>query len=335
MTDATPTRDGMLVSVVMPARNSGATLERALQSVAAQRTDGPMEALVAVAPSTDDTEAVLRRMDSAFPLIVVPNPAGSTPAGLNAAIRAARGEVIVRCDAHSELPAAYVRDAIAVMEETGADVVGGIQDAVGEAPFERAVAYAMRSRLGSGGAAYRSDGAPGPVDTVYLGVFRRDTLSRVGLFDESMLRNQDYELNYRIRQAGGAVWFSPALRVRYRPRGRPGALWRQYYDYGRWKRCMIRRHPASMRLRQAAAPGLVVALALSAMAGPAAPAAAAVVPAVYLVSVASTALAWTIRHRDWAALGMAAALPIMHMAWGVGFLVGRVRDDGPRIPPLD
>jgi glycosyltransferase involved in cell wall biosynthesis len=324
------------VSIIMPVRNSAATVEAAVASCLAQDYPAVVEVVLAEGRSTDGSRALVERLAASDPRItVVDNPAGSTPAGLNAAIRATSGDVIVRCDAHSRLPTGYVGIAVAVLEATGAGVVGGVQDAVGETVFERAVAYAMAHPLGSGGAAYRGGRDRGPTETVYLGVFRRAALVDTGLYDESLERNQDYELNHRIAEAGHPVFFDPALRVRYRPRGTIRRLWRQYYDYGRWKRLVVRRLPESLRLRQLAAPTLIVAAgASSVLAFTRWRAVAAAVPGVYAATILSASIVETIRRRDGAALFVGVVFPTMHLGWGIGFWRGGIRDEGPRVGAL-
>jgi succinoglycan biosynthesis protein ExoA len=306
------------VAVVVPARSSAGTIEATLRAILAQDLPDPIEVVVAVAPSTDGTAEVVDRVAATDPRVRrVDNPEGTAPAGLNLAVAATRAPVVARVDAHAVIPPGYLRRAVELLAETGADNVGGIQDAVGETPFEQAVAAAMRSPLGSGGAAYRGEGPAGPVDTVYLGVFRRTALERVGGFDPTLLRNQDYELNVRLRATGGTVWFSPELRVRYRPRGTVRALARQYLEYGRWKREVLRRHPGSLRLRQLAAPVLVLGAAAGVLALPWTRGRSAVVPAGYgaLVALGGVRAAPPgLRVRT------AVALATMHLAWGVGFL---------------
>jgi hypothetical protein len=164
------------------------------------------------------------------------------------------------------------------------------------------------------------------VDTVYLGVFRRAALNRVGGFDEAQTRNQDYELNWRLREAGGTVYFHPDLRVAYRPRSSLRALWRQYWQYGAWKRVMLRKHPRSLRWRQAAPPALVLGLLLSpaALATPW-PWISAIVPAAYAAVLTAGAVAEAARRRAGAVVALPAVLATMHLAWGLGFLLGRAR----------
>jgi succinoglycan biosynthesis protein ExoA len=314
------------VSVVMPVRDEAAHLEAAVAAVQAQDYPGPIEICVAVAPSNDGTDrlaaALAARGDG---VVVVDNPRGTTPAGLNAAIGATGGDVIVRVDGHSELAPGYIRRAVETMRRTGAVNVGGIQRAAGVTSFEEAVAAAMTSRFGTGDAAFHYGGVEGPTDTVYLGVFDRQALEAAGGFDETLDRNQDYELNIRLRQAGGMVWFDPAMWVRYRPRRTLGALARQYFDYGRWKREVVRRHPRSLRWRQAAPPALVVGLAGS-LAVAVFRRGALVVPAAYALSVVAAAMVTGRGRRE--AGRLALIFPTMHLSWGAGFLVGSVATRG-------
>ena len=241
----------------MPVRNEAPHLERAIDSIRAQEYPGTVRILVAVAPSDDDTEQIAIGLGD--DVTVVANDAGITPAGLNAAIREGSAPVIVRVDGHSRLSDGYIERAVATLRRTGAGNVGGMQVPEPQTPFEEAVAAATTSWLGTGGATYRLGGAEGPVDTVYLGVFDRAAIEAVGLFDQRLIRNQDYELNIRLRDAGFAVWFDPGLAVGYRPRGTWRALARQYYEYGYWKSVVLRLHPRSTRVRQLVPPLAVIA----------------------------------------------------------------------------
>lgn len=260
-----PERDGWpSVSVVLPVRNEAAHLERAVASVLDQDYPGPLDVCLAVAPSTDGTADVARGLAAADRRVaVVDNPAGVTPAGLNAAIRATTGTVVVRVDGHAHLSPGYIRTAVATMCRSGAVNVGGRQVPEPTTPFEAAVAAATTSWMGTGGATYRVGGEAGAVDTVYLGVFDRAAGDRLGWFDETLVRNQDYEFNIRLRAAGGTVWFDPALWVGYRPRSTWRALASQYHEYGCWKAEVVRRHPGSLRLRQVAPAAATAAVALS------------------------------------------------------------------------
>jgi succinoglycan biosynthesis protein ExoA len=321
------------VSVVMPVRNEARRLRESVGAVLAQAYPGRLDVTVAVAPSDDGTEQVLAELARGGRVHAVENPTGGTAAGLNAAIAAAAGEVVARVDGHAVLPPGYVRRAVELLDETGADNVGGIMAAEGQTPFEQAVAAAMSSRFGTGDARFHYGGPPGPVDTVYLGVFRREALERVGGFDETLVRTQDSELNLRIRQTGGTVWFSPELRVRYRPRSSVGTLVRQYFEYGRWRRVVARRHRGSLQWRQFVPPATVVACA----AGVVVAATGRRWGLVPLVTYGTGVLAASAIAGGGLPVGTAARLPLvfvsMHVAWGVGFLtsprhLGRQVRDG-------
>ena len=309
-------------------------LARAVGSALSQDYGAALEVIVA---DGSDTPAMADSLRRRYPQVrVLSNPERTIPHGLNRALRAAAHPIIVRCDARSVLPPGYVARAVERLAATGAANVGGRQNPVGTTAFERAVALAMTSALGAGDARYRLGGPGGPTDTVYLGVFRRDALEAAGGFDPSLHCNEDYELNWRLREQGETVWFDPALAVDYRPRGGLGALARQYFRYGFWKRVMLERHPASLRYRQLAAPLLVAGLGVSALLavagwssiGSAAPTpapvllgAAALVPGSYLLLVAGGALVLGLRRRALCAGLLPLVLAAIHLSWGVGFFV--------------
>jgi succinoglycan biosynthesis protein ExoA len=323
-----PLGDAPTVAVVMPVRDAAATLEAAVEAARQPEVD---EIVLAVGPSGDDTPAVAEALAARYPEIqVVANLSGRTPDALNAAIDASHGQVVVRVDAHAVLPSGYVARAVATLRETGAANVGGRQVPEADAGFARAAAAAMRSPVGAGGAAYRTGAVPGPVDTVYLGVFRREALDHVGGFASAFTRNQDAELNVRLRRAGYVVWFDPELAVTYRPRGDVASLARQYYEYGRWRRHTARTHPGSLAPRQLAAPTLVCGLAAaavtSALLRDARPLVTAVGGYVGLLGAAGTKAA----PAPSLAPATTLALGTMHLAWGVGFLQGP-----PPLPPRD
>jgi len=288
--------------------------------VLAQEFDGALEVCIAVAPSTDGTRAVADSLAAADGRVsVVDNPAGVTPAGLNAAIRATTAPVVVRVDGHAELGPGYVARALETLSRTGAANVGGVQEPRGRTPFERAAGRAMAARFGAGDARFHYGGEEGAVDTVYLGVFQRTAIEAVGLFDGSLVRNQDYELNWRLREAGGTVWFDPELRVGYRPRATLPALARQFHQYGRWKRVVLGRHPRSLRWRHLVAPTVTVGVLAGLVSGvlwmP-----ALVVPAGYLAAVAVVSV--VVGRRPGMVMRLLFVYPAMHLGWGIGFLMG-------------
>ncbi len=307
------------VSVVMPILNEERHLEEAVAAVLGQDHDGPLEVILALGPSRDRTDEIAARLSAADPRVrTVPNPTGSTPCALNAAIAASGSEIIVRVDGHGVLDRDYVRAAVALLEETGAANVGGLMDAEGVTGFERAVAAAMTSPLGVGSSRFHTGGPAGPADTVYLGVFRREWLTRLGGYDDRFVRAQDWELNHRIRAAGGLVWFSPSLRVSYRPRATLRALARQYRDYGRWRRVVARQHRGTINARYLAPPAVLVAVTAGAVGGffwrplwalPAGYLAGTTVGGLCIKGVGGPERLW-----------LPAILPTMHLSWGWGFL---------------
>ncbi|YAL82546.1 glycosyltransferase family 2 protein [Dermacoccaceae bacterium W4C1] len=312
------------VSVIMPVLNEERHLHESVQAVLAQQLDRPVEVILAVGPSQDDTATVAQQLASSDPrVVVVDNPTGRTPDGLNAALAASQYDVVARVDGHGILSADYLATALRTLEETGAANVGGIMDAVGVTDFEKAVAVAMKSPIGVGGARFKLGGEAGPTDTVYLGVFRRDWLDRVNGYDDRFSRAQDWEMNYRIREQGGLVWFTPDLRVEYRPRGSVKALARQYRDYGRWRRVVGRLHPGSLNLRYLAPPAAVVAVAAGA--GGLWKRPLLIVPAGYLAAVTVGGIAIGKDAGPAVAARVPVVLATMHMSWGWGFLSSRIR----------
>ena len=252
------------VAVVMPVLNEENYLEAAVLAILSQDYEGPIQVVLALGPSTDRTNDVAARICAGDSRVrLVPNPTGRTPEGLNAALAATTQEIVVRVDAHSELSDGYIRLAVETLQRTGADNVGGIMGACGVTKFEKAVAAAMTSPLGVGSASFHTGGTEGPAETVYLGVFRRSALERVGGYDPAFTRAQDWEMNYRIRSTGGTVWFNPDLFVTYRPRPNVFKLAKQYFEYGSWRHEVMRRHPDTRRTKSALryfAPPLAVVL---------------------------------------------------------------------------
>ncbi|MCC5947047.1 MAG: glycosyltransferase family 2 protein [Nitriliruptoraceae bacterium] len=326
MAELPPLPDDATVSVVVPARDSAATLTAAIDAVLRQVLR-PDEIVIAVGPSDDDTWERAGTLAEQHPGLVrvVANPSGRTPDALNAAIGASSGQVVARVDAHAVIPPGYLATAVAMLRETGAANVGGRQVPTAAGGFARAVAAAMRSPAGTGGAAYRSGVTAGPVDTVYLGVFRREALQAVGGFDTAFTRNQDAELNLRLTRAGYTVWLEPSLAVRYQPRASVPALARQFFQYGRWRRRTAQQHSGSLRARQLAAPALVVglsgALAVSLIRRDPRPLVLASTGYLGAVGAAGVHAAETPGEAPATAL----ALVTMHLAWGVGFLLGPPR----------
>lgn len=316
------------VSVILPILNEESYLQDSVRSILSQDYLGKFEIVLAVAPSKDRTREIAELIaGNNSQVIVVDNPSGKTAAGLNAALKKSQGSIIVRVDGHAEIPRTYISVAVQTLEKTGAVNVGGIMAAEGITRFEKAVAKAMRSRLGVGASRFHTGGTPGPVDTVYLGVFQREALIAVGGFDERFTRAQDWELNFRLRSNGGVIYFDPRLQVTYRPRPTLSALAKQYFQYGTWRRVVARRHKGTINLRYLAPPVALVGFSASLLLGLIHP--LLLVPAaIYLVAIAisATTIASSIGQYFYLLL----IIPTMHFSWGAGFITSQ-----KNLVPLD
>ena len=245
------TKENVSVTVIVPCRNEIRRIRDFLDSAIQQDTAGiDLEIVVADGMSGDGTREILEEYEREFPALrVIDNPQGIVSTGLNAAIRQARGEIIVRMDAHTEYASDYIRTCVQVLKETNAENVGGPALTRAEGYVAQAIASGFHSKFVSGGARFHDALYEGSVDTVTYGCWSKSTLFRVGLFDEQLYRSQDDELNVRIRAAGGKIWQSPRITSWYWPRATLDALFRQYFQYGFWKVAVIRKHrrPASWR----------------------------------------------------------------------------------------
>jgi succinoglycan biosynthesis protein ExoA len=319
------------VSVVMPALNEERHLEAAICRVLDQEYPGELEVIIAVGPSSDRTREIADALAATDPrLRVVDNPAARTPTALNLGIAAAKHKIIVRVDGHGELTDGYIRRAVELLEETGAANVGGVMDAQGATPFEEAVAVAYTTRLGLGGGAFHlADSPAAETETVFLGVFRKDALVAVGGFDETMHRAQDWELNYRLRASGHKIWFSPELRVTYRPRSTLRALMKQMYETGRWRRELMRRHPETATPRYLAPPVALLGVLGGSVLGLLGVACnSRLLRAGFLAPVGyfTLIMAGSLTTRRSMSAAARARLPLVlaatHLSWGAGFLIG-------------
>ncbi len=320
---ATPTHELIgsphpAISVILPILNEEAHLKGAIDSILSQDYQGKTEVILAVGPSHDRTLEIaqqLSQQDSR--VVIVANPTGRTAAGLNLALKKSQSPVIVRVDGHAQIPKNYLSLVVEILNKTGAVNVGGVMAAVGTTPFENAVAGAMRSPLGVGASRFHTGGEAGVVDTVYLGAFRREALLEIGGFDERFTRAQDWELNFRLRENGGVVYFDPRLHVTYRPRSTVKALAKQYFEYGRWRRVVSRKHSGTINYRYLAPPFALVGFSVSLLAGFIAP--ILFTPAaIYALFVLLASIKIASNLREYFLL--LAVIPTMHFAWGAGFI---------------
>jgi glycosyltransferase involved in cell wall biosynthesis len=318
-----------LVSIIVPCYNEAGTIRLLLDSIHRQTFPAQeMEVIIADGLSTDETRRTITGFQKAHPDLLVKlidNPKRVIPAALNIGIAAARGEFVVRLDAHSMPRPDYVQRCVEALQAGRGDNVGGVWEIKPGAENwpSRAIAAAAAHPLGVGDARYRLGGEEQAVDTVPFGSFRRQLIERIGPFNEALLTNEDYEFNVRIRQAGGRVWFDPAIRSEYFARRDFASLARQYWRYGYWKARMLLRYPEAFRLRQAA--GLfVISFPILAVLGLWLPWAWWILlfeGVLYLSALLVSGIQMAIKQRDLALiLGVPMAIATMHFAWGSAFL---------------
>lgn len=318
MDDAAPEPE---VSVLVPVLNEEAGIGEMLDRLLAQSFSA-MEVIVADGGSSDRTPAILEtyaRKDAR--LRVVDNPGRLQSAGLNRAFAASRGSIVVRLDGHSFVRTDYVARCVELLNSTGADVVGGRMVArAGDGLMAKGIEMAMGRRWAAGPARFHHPGPPGFVETVYLGTFRREVLEGAGGWSSDVGVNEDFDLNYRIRRAGGRIWYDPTLEVEYQPRSTIKALARQYFRYGRSKGTMLRKRPASLLPRQLAPAVLLPTAIVSVGHGRAGRLARSALVA-YVLALAGLvererAVAPEVRRRAGVAAG------VMHWCWSAGLWAG-------------
>ena len=307
------------ISVILPVLNEESHLEGAVLSVLSQDYRGPLEIILALGPSRDRTNEIATKLASQDNRVkLIDSPTGKTAAGLNLALAASKSPVVVRVDGHAQIPKNYISLIVEILNKTGAVNVGGVMAAVGTTAFERAVAGAMRSPLGVGASRFHTGGEAGEVDTVYLGAFRREALVTIGGFDERFTRAQDWELNFRLRENGGVIYFDPRLHVTYRPRSSVSALAKQYFEYGRWRRVVSRRPSGTINYRYLAPPVAVLGFSASLVLGIALSSIFFIPALVYLLFVVLASLKISTSICEYLLLLL--VIPTMHFAWGAGFI---------------
>jgi glycosyltransferase involved in cell wall biosynthesis len=323
-----------LVSVIVPCYNEQDTIRPLLEAICRQtHPRQQIEVIIADGLSTDRTREVIAGFQRDCPdlsVILVDNPKRIIPAGLNRALETARGDIIVRLDAHSVPCSDYVTSCVKALEAGYGENVGGVWEIRpgGAGWLARSIAAAAAHPLGVGDARYRLGGEAQVVDTVPFGAFRRSLVGRVGFFDETLLTNEDYEFNVRVRQAGGKIWFDPAIRSEYYARSDLVSLARQYWRYGYWKARMLRRYPGTFRWRQLAGIFVLSFFLLGVLAFWFAWARwwFFIQSAVYLLALLIAGVQIAARKKDPALVaGVPLAIACMHFAWGLGFIWSMIR----------
>lgn len=315
----------MKVSVLVPCRNESAHIGAFLDGLLAQQTGGlEWDAWFADGESADGTRGrILEYAARDSRIHLIDNPKRSAAAALNAGLARSAGDIVIRMDVHTIYADDYLAQCVAALQRTGAENVGGPWRAHGRSYWQRAIAAAFQSRFCAGGARSHDTQYEGFTDTVYLGCWRRETFTRIGIFDEKLERNQDDEWNLRLSLAGGRVWQTPGIRSWYNVRPSLRALWKQYFDYGFWKVAVIRKHgkPASWRHL---APGGFLLLNLALLIWK--PWLALAIDAPYLLAsvafsvIAASRFGWTLLPV------LPFVFAIYHFAYGLGFLWGCVRN---------
>jgi succinoglycan biosynthesis protein ExoA len=315
------------VTVMMPVRNEQHHLPKAVESVLAQNYPGTLEIILAIGPSVDQTQQVATELAKKYSGIkLIQNPKGLTTVGLNLAIAQSSGEIIIRVDAHSELADNYIDRGVQILRETGSVLTGGIMNAKGNSPLQKAVAFGYGSRLGLGGGRYHVGGKAGEAESAYLGIFDAVALKKVSGYDEKIIRGEDWDLAQRLKAQGGKIWFSPELVVNYWPRSNIKALAWQFYSTGVWRGELTRRSPSKASIRYFIPPIallLMIALLGSAAIGVIGITFLIIPIALYLLMLslaAGTAKLFGVVDR----LMIFIALPVMHLTWASGFWVGFV-----------
>lgn len=331
-----PNPASVLVTVVVPCRNEIRFIRRFLDSVMQQDFTGmKVEVLIADGMSDDGTRELLDQCAPAFPAVrILDNPEKIVSAGLNAAIREASGEVIIRMDVHSEYAPDYLQNCLRVLNETGAGNVGGPALTRAAGYMAQAIALAYHTRFACGGAKFHDPKYEGFVDTVTYGCWRKSTLERIGIFDESLVRCEDHDMNGRLIAAGGKIWQSPKITSWYWPRTSLRRLFHQYFQYGFWKVAVIRKHRKHAAWRHLVpvtclliSIGLLLGIAGASLSGSVWWKSVFVITGVAsagLYCAASAGAAFSVAKRDgWRFLPV---LPIVfgtyHLSYGLGFLLG-------------
>ena len=320
------------VTLILPVRNESTHFQHTLLAIAAQ--DYPPECteiLIADGMSTDITRTIVQEFAHSrlrLKIHILDNPGKIVPTGMNIALRQARGEIIIRVDGHCIIAPDYVSKCVKHIRTDGVDGVGGPMESVGETHTAKVIAIGMSSPFGVGNSAFRTmSGKSMLVDSVPFPAYTRKIIERVGLYDEELVRNQDDEYNYRIRQSGGKILLANDVHSTYFSRASLKGLWKQYFQYGYWKVRVLQKHPRQMSGRQFVPPAFVLSLAASAILAlsPASRLLSPVVPLCYLLANLAASI-YTAARRGWKyLLFLPAIFAILHLSYGLGFLVGLVK----------
>lgn len=319
-----------MISIIIPIRNEENFIRQTIDSILAQDyPQSEVEIIVADGMSTDTTRQIVTSYQQIYPNIkLVDNPGKIVPTGFNHALRQSDGDIVIRIDGHTIIAHDYISKCVETLLRTGTENVGGKMTAVGQNEFAKAVAVATSSPFGVGGSKFHYSNKEEWVDSVYMGAWPRRVFEKIGLFDEELVRDQDDEFNYRLRENGGRILLSPEIKSEYSVRSSPKSLWKQYFQYGYWKVRVLQKHPMQMSLRHFVPPafvfGLVVSLILAIFTWFGRSLFTAIV-SLYMIANLCVSI-YSSAQKEW---GHVYKLPIiytiLHISYGLGFFVGLVK----------
>lgn len=321
------------VSVIIPVYNEEKYIDMCLGSFLNQEFSfESLEALVVDGFSRDSTREIVKKYSEAHNNIrLIDNPKRIQASALNIGFREAKGEIIIRMDAHVTYASDYIQQCVKLLQKTGASNVGPVQKPVGTNYLTKGIALALGSPFGVGDAYYRYTKHDKWVDTINMGTWRKETLQNLGGFAEEWEVNEDFELNYRLRKAGGKILLSPTIRCEYFVRNSLTELARQYFKYGKWKIKTLIAHPNSLRWRQLIPPMFFILILLSSIVLPFNWKIGITVPAMYVITTLLISFSISLKNE----LKYLPLLPIvfatLHLSWGIGFFSGMRKFGVPRL----
>jgi succinoglycan biosynthesis protein ExoA len=319
------------VTVIMPVYNEAQYIQRSLESVLAQ-TYPPqkMEVIISDGMSNDGTRDIVHQYQQKYSYIkIIDNPGKIVPTGLNCALKQSMGDIIIRVDGHCEIAPDYVSSCVQIIQKQQVDGVGGYIETIGENTLAQGIALAMSSKFGVGGSPFRTiENRTLLVDTIPFPAYTRSILDRAGPYDEELIRNQDDEYNYRIRELGGKLLLSAEIHSRYYSRSRFSSLWRQYFQYGLWKVRVLQKHPWQMQFRQFIPPIFVMSIITCFSLSLLFP--FFILPFISIISVyllADMIVSIIVSNKNgWRYFPvLSGAYPILHIGYGIGFIIGFFR----------
>ena len=320
-----------LISIILPVRNEENFINNSIEAILTQDYPSEQISIIIVdGMSIDGTRLIVQEYQAQNPnIILLDNPFFIAPIGLNIALQQVKGEIIIRVDGHCVIAPDYISKCVEHIQKYSVDGVGGPMQSIGESPMASVIALGMSSLFGVGNSFFRTtQGKTMLVDSVPFPAYTRQIIEKVGLYDEELVRNQDDEYNYRIREAGGKVLLASDVKSKYFSRGSLKKLWKQYFQYGYWKVRVLQKHPRQMSLRQFVPPTFVASLILTFVLALFIPVFWIIFTGIAGVYLLANLLAsiLTAAKKGWRhLLLLPLVFAILHISYGLGFLVGLVK----------